>query len=400
MKTKPDILFLNQSQSPLFLEMNVAVADAVDSGVLYTGSFPDGQSGNLTIRNAPAYKKNSGLSRLLSWTKFMLYVTLKSVGLSGSPLVFVNTNPPLLSFLAYFLYKIRKWDYVILVWDLYPDVLVRFNVVSENNLLVRFWKFMNRRSFSHAKVIITIGDNMAETLAQYLPEDSSHQNQDNIYVIPNWVDIDFIKPIPKDENWFAEKYDQSNKLTVLYSGNMGVTHDLDTLVKAAKSLKEQPGISFLLIGRGTAKTSIEEMIENYQLDNIVLLDRQLYETIPFSMSTGDIAVVSLGKGAEGLSMPSKTYFMMAAGCAIIGISKEDSDLCRTIHKYNIGINIEPGDVDAFIEAIHLFNSDPHFLAKCRRNARCAAEKYFSIQAVSEQYQSLLIPLIKSEEKSD
>lgn len=393
-KSPPDIIFLNQSLSPLFLEMNVAVANKIGKGVIYTGSFSDGQIGALTIHHAPKYDMKSGLSRLLAWLKYMVYVTAQCFRLSGKPFVFVSTNPPFLAFLAYLLRKCRKWDYAVLVWDIYPDVLTRFGRLSDRNLIVRLWRTVNRYAYEEAKVVITIGQQMAHTLEAYLPEASAERPI--LCVIPNWVDVELIRPIAPESNWFANRYNQIDKLTILYSGNIGITHDLNAVIVAAGKLKSQWDISFLLIGEGEGRGVIEEAITQNELDNVLVLDKQPYDIIPFSMSSGDVAVVSLAQGAEGLSMPSKTYFMMAAGCAILGISDPRSDLCQTIEQYNIGINVRPGDAEALAEAILRFKTDRDFLRLCRENARRTAVNCFSVEAVQRQYEDLLVPLARQE----
>lgn len=391
---KPKIVFLNQSIDPSFLQLLIGVADRVGECVLYTGSYISGQHDHLRICHAPSYNNSSYFSRLWTWSLYMLYVTLACLFMPGPQLLFVASNPPFLPLLARFLHCIRGWKYIILVWDIYPDVLVRFGVLVEPSLIVKLWRHLNKQALSHAEVVITISQGMAETLqTQFIKNDVPIPN---FQILPTWVDTDRIQPIPKSENWFAQKYQQVEKLTILYSGNMGATHDVSSLVQAAARLKHIDDIAFLLIGGGPGYEIVKEAIVQQRLENVTLLPYQPQEVIPFSMPTGDIAIVSLDSGAEGLSMPSKTYFMMAAGCALLGISQAQSDLANLVQKHEIGVNIAPGDVEALVVEIQHFHKDREYLRQCQTNARYAAVNHFSAEHVLQKYTSLLVSLSREE----
>jgi glycosyltransferase involved in cell wall biosynthesis len=398
MADRPQIVFLNQSLDQSFLQMAAEIAETAGKCTLYTGSYESSRRGNLRIQHAPPYRNASELSRLWTWGMYLVYVTWVCLFTSGKPLLFVGTNPPFLLFLAHLLYHLRGWKYIVLVWDIYPDVLVRFGRLSEQNPIVKVWRWLNRNSLAKAQAVITISQDMARTLQAELERDDSAHRYANIRVIPNWVDTDHVRPIPKSENWFAQQYQQVEKLTVLYSGNMGATHDLDALIKAAKRLCGMDDIAFLLIGNGPGYKAVEGAVAQQNLSNVTLLSRQPQEVVSFSMSTGDVGVVSLDRGAEGLSMPSKTYFMLAAGCALIGVSQTRSGLAQLIEEHRVGVNVVPGDVESLVAAILRFHQDRAYLRQCQINARNIATRYFSAEKAIQEYKALLLPALRSEEQ--
>jgi len=152
------------------------------------------------------------------------------------------------------------------------------------------------------------------------------------------------------------------------------------LPEIANRLKEYPDIHFLVIGEGAGRRSLESECSRLELCNITFLPLQDEAVLKFSLATGDIGIVALAKGAEGISMPSKTYYMMAAGNALLGFSSHDSDLAAIIRDYQCGINIAPGDVDSAVQAILELRDNPVILRQYREHARQAAERHFS-QAV-------------------
>jgi glycosyltransferase involved in cell wall biosynthesis len=76
-------------------------------------------------------------------------------------------------------------------------------------------------------------------------------------------------------------------------------------------------------------------------------------------------------------MPSKTYFSMAAGSALLTISSAASDLARIVAEHDCGVNVDPSDHGAMVVAIRLYRANPALLARHRANARQAAEREFA-----------------------
>jgi glycosyltransferase involved in cell wall biosynthesis len=196
-------------------------------------------------------------------------------------------------------------------------------------------------------------------------------------VIPNWASTDWIKPLAKEKNEFAKKYDQIGKLTVMYSGNLGQTHDIGTILKVAKELKGNDSIRFMIIGDGAKKSIVEQAKSEDDLNNLTVLGFQPETVLPYSLATADIAVITLDKGSEGLSVPSKTYYAMASGAALIALCEEDSEVALTIEKHDCGFVIKPGDTDTMVKAILELLSDKEKLKRYKTNSRSAAEKFYS-----------------------
>lgn len=385
---RPRIVFLNQTLGQTFRQLAVDLADRIGPGVLYAGSEDKQQIGNLTIRHAPRYRSERIASRLWTWGLYLAQTTLACLFMPGKPLLFVVSNPPFTPWIAWMLKRLRGWRYVCLIWDVYPDVLVRFGYLKEQSWIVKLWRALNRLALQNADAVITIGDRMAQTVQQGLRESKTP-----IHVIPCWADTDAIRPLPKSENAFAQQYNQVGKFTVLYSGKMGATHDLDTLLHMARRLRDRDDIGFLLIGGGTKYREIEQIVAEEGLTNVTLLPWQPESLLPISLPTGDVAIISLDQGAEGISMPSRTYFMMAAGCALVGLSHGENDLRDTLETYQCGLSVEAGDVDGLEAALQRFYESPSFLASCRQNARAAAEAVFSHSTIVAQYLELLAPLM-------
>ncbi|OPX22707.1 MAG: hypothetical protein B1H04_04640, partial [Planctomycetales bacterium 4484_123] len=104
--------------------------------------------------------------------------------------------------------------------------------------------------------MITLGRHMAETLRRHLAD----WGDVPLYVIDNWADTDFIRPLAKADNPFARRHGLVDKFVVSYSGAFGATHDMESIVAAAEALLDLPDVHFLLIGGGTRQREVSEVV--------------------------------------------------------------------------------------------------------------------------------------------
>jgi len=100
--------------------------------------------------------------------------------------------------------------------------------------------------------------------------------------------------------------------------------------------------------------------------------------LPFSLTCADFGVVSLKSGAESLSVPSKLYYQLAAGNAIIGITEENSELALIINKYKCGKVTSPGDAEGLIQ--YLLNLNQDAIQKYKDQARIASNDFTNLNA--------------------
>ncbi len=371
-------VFVNQVTGALFIDiLNDFVKKEDCKVILLTGKVEE-----TYIKLAPSvkvyflikYNRTKALNRIYTWSLFTLQTSIKLLFLNKKNELFLVSNPPFIPMLGIILKKIFKQRYHLLIYDIYPDALVNFGYIKKKTFIHNIWSKINKTQFSEAKTVFTISENMSETIQNYTPSVIP-------IVVNNWVDTSFIKPIKKSKNWFIDKYNLKNKFVIMYSGNLGKTHDLESLIEAANLLKKENSIQFLIIGDGVKKILLTKMIENYQLNNVLMLPFQDSDVIPFSMTAADIGVVSLGDGAESLSVPSKTYYMLGAGNCILAIAQQYSELGNLINRYDCGSIFNPGNVHAIADYILKMKNDNPALNIKSKNARNASKKFTTKNAL-------------------
>ncbi len=324
------ILLANQSSGYLMIDIVNAFARSgkYDRTELFAGEIhirPSVPDENVHIIKTVRYDKASTLKRLFTWVGAFVHL-LFCVWRRGKECeLFLVSNPPLNVFIPLFTRK----KYSILIYDLYPDSLVSQRFVKKDSFLAKWWAKQNKKVFAKAAHVFTISDDMKDAVAQYV-------EKEKILVIYNWAHNEHLQPIPKEQNAFLKEHGLQDKFIVLYSGNMGMTHDIDIIVDVAERLRMRDDICFLFIGEGAKKPLIEQKIQEYSLENCLILPFQPLEVLPYSMGAADVAVVTTDANQTGLSVPSKTYSYLSVGAALLCLADKQSELGRMMNEHHVG----------------------------------------------------------------
>jgi glycosyltransferase involved in cell wall biosynthesis len=377
-------------------DLALGLKDAGFDVSVYTG-----QPAFLESRRLPAREEYRGLrihraysrrlsrrgstSRLLNGAT-VATITLFNLLRQGKPdVVLVDSTSPFLLVAAWLLRHLRGVPYVFVVHDVYPDIAIQLGVVKPRAVTTRIWRATYRRVYDAAAHVVVLGPRMRDVVRRSLrPE---HWNKVN--VIPNWADGDSIVPRSREDNPMRKQLGLADKLVVLYSGNIGLSHDMDTLVEAADRLREQQDLRFLLVGGGGRREAVADMLRRKDLKNVIMLPYQPLEKLPYSLTCGDISVVTLERGIEGLSVPSKLYSSLAAGLAILAVMGPGSEVGDVTEGYRCGYRVAQGDVEGLVGAIRALHADPSLLADMRNRARACFESSFTRKMSISRYVSLL-----------
>ncbi len=295
----------------------------------------------------------------------------------------LTTSPPFLQVLGYGIHRLFGLPYVCLIYDLYPDIISELGVLPEDSPLIQFWHGLNQRIWERAAAIVVLSETMKHRLMSNHPELAP-----KITVIHNWADPSLIQPIAKQANWFAQTHNLVDPFVVLYSGNTGRCHDLETLLDAAKLLRQEP-IRFVFIGGGTQYQACQQQAKDWQLEQVLFLPYQDKAVLPYSLTACDLSIVSIGPRMEGLVAPSKLYSALAAGRPIAAICDSDSYLNALFREANCGQTFRHGDSQGLARFIQQLNHDRALAAELGRSGRQYLETHFSPEHIAQDYYHLL-----------
>jgi glycosyltransferase involved in cell wall biosynthesis len=334
----------------------------------------------------PYFDRKTLFRRAVSGVLFVLLVTARlTCSRIRGPLL-IGTTPPFLHLAGWFLKRIRGLQYVCLVQDIYPDLAVRLGYLRDGSRLVKMWRRVNQRVYRDADAIVTLGARMAATIRATLPAWPSSPRVD---VIPNWEDPEIVTSKNRSANWFRQRHGLVDKLVIMYAGNMGLVNDIETLLAAARHLRDRQDVVFLFVGGGAKEGLVLQAVEKDQLANVRLLPYQEREVLSYSLTCAEIGAVTLARGAEGLCVPGKLYTALAAGQAILAIAARASEIADVVEEYRCGVCLSPGDAHGVVDAILDWQGHPDVLRTMQRNARrCFEERFTKPEAAERHYQVL------------
>lgn len=343
-----------------------AYVESYDEVVLIAGSIKRSErklDPQVKIKKICEYDRSSAIKRLATWLKgtYQIYKLLKAE-FQGYEVVYV-TNPPS----AYLSALKLKNIFSIIVFDTYPDALTNIGI-GRGNVIFKLWSKWNRKLFAEAKNVFTLSNGMASRLSQYV-------DRNKIRVVPCWSANSKFKPITKAENPFIVKHNLQDKFVVMYSGNMGVTHNVHVLIECARKLRANKRVQFMLIGNGAKRAELESAINDEQLTNCTILDWLPADELPFSLAAADLGVVSLNDETALVSVPSKTFNLLAVGAPLLCIAPPKSEIAQMIDKYHNGAHYGANDVDKIVTYISKMSSDIELQHYYSQNSLKASRDY-------------------------
>ncbi len=388
-----ELLVINQSIGRLFSDVVNAVVNAGISVKLLSGplTYSDFKNPNLSYIPGCELAKAPSWRRIFTWGIFSVQAVITMMRCRSARALLV-TNPPIVPWLGPAIKKITGMRYVVLVYDIYPDVMERMGMIHAGKFISRVLRKLSAASLRQADFVITLSDDMKSTLLSHL----SPNEPIFIPIIPNWADTRKIRPINRAENPFAHKHGLMNKFVVLYSGSFGAIHDVESIISAAEMLTDLVDVQFVLIGGGTHEKEIGRLAKQKKLPNLLILPIQPTQILQYSLTSADCHIVSISTEFKGISMPSKTYTSLAAGGAIVAVSPPDSDLAKLIKRIDCGICVPPGKPHKLAEAIRRLVADKDLLQRMRQNARRAAENQYDVITGTKSYLELLLPFLNKE----
>ncbi|MGV6813840.1 MAG: glycosyltransferase family 4 protein, partial [Phycisphaerales bacterium] len=266
------------------------------------------------------FDKNFLPGRAFNYLTFVIPMVLSVLFKSKKDTVYLyTTNPPFLGVIGWFVSLFRKHYYVTLLHDAHPQLGVWVGTFKHGSLIERVWMAINQRKYKRSREAIVLCSAAKKLVADTYPVSPEH-----IHVIPNWADGEDLFPIAKSDSQIAQDNGFIDDFILLYSGNMGLYYDFDTVLEAAKLLEDEP-FKLVLVGGGGKKNAIEEHIKEHNLTNVVMLPYQPFERLNESLNSCDASLVTIAKGIEGISFPSKLYTSLAVGKAIVALSEDWSE---------------------------------------------------------------------------
>ncbi|MEL6164724.1 MAG: glycosyltransferase family 4 protein, partial [Cyanobacteria bacterium J06628_3] len=217
---------------------------------------------------------------------------------------------------------------------------------------------------------------------------SKNVPQEKIVQIPNWVDVNFIRPMQQEQNAFRVEHKLENKFVVLYSGNIALTQGLETVVKAAAKLRDISDIAFVIVGEANGLQRLQEECNKCGASNVMLLPFQPRERLPEMLAAADVGLVVQKKNVISFNMPSKIQVLLASGSAIVASVPDSGTAARAIRQSGGGVLVPPEEPSALADAVLDLYKHPEKVKTLGYNSRKYAVEQYAFDQALNNYESL------------
>lgn len=274
--------------------------------------------------NFVGHNKNNLLSRLYGQL-LQTYNFWKSIhrDIGTVDLVFSGTNPIITMFFMAGMRMRKKFKWLVLVHDVFPNNLIPAKLIKGTSFFYRTISYVSDKVYSSPDGMICIGRDMKKLL-----EEKTGVSE-NIKFVPNWSSTENIFDSCKDDNEIINDLGWNNRVVFQFFGNMGRLQGIDNLLKAIK-LTEHENARFLFIGGGSEELSVENEAEKINVSvgyqKIHYYGQLEIEKNNIGLNACDVAFVTLSENMFGLGVPSKAYFSMAADKPLLYVGDEGSEL--------------------------------------------------------------------------
>lgn len=337
----------------------------------------------IRVHPFPGKSKSNLLRRALGFIAFSYAVGIRSVHADGLPFkvdgVLAMSPPLTLGLTGWFTKIIRRAPLVFNIQDVFPDAAIQTGAIS-NKRIIAAAKWLERMSYQRSDAVVLLSQDLRTNIANKIDK-KFHQR---LHVIPNFVDTSAITPQDRMTTYRRE-LGIGDQLVVMYAGNVGFSQSLNLVVDAAARF---PDIAFVINGDGAARKKLEE--DCAQLANVYFGDYQPIERLSEVLATGDIHLVPLRAGLASVSVPSKSYSILAAGRPMLAAIDPGTEIPNMLEQSGAGVAVEPDNSAAFIEALSQLVSKRNQLHEMGASGRTWVETHASPASVAAQYEAIFL----------
>ena len=353
------------------------------------------------------FSKRGLLTRTFDYLRFNVSCTIKAALLPRHDVVICLTTPPFVALVGVILRALKGSKFVLWSMDLYPDLPVAAGILKRNGPLHRILARLDRLALHSADCVVVLGRCMRARVLE------KGVNPKALRMIHPWSDPNEILSIPArvpgqviDEtpvtttgvssqpiqcrpNRYREAWGIGDRYVIQYSGNFGLGHDAQTVFDCMRALKDVDDIRWVMVGDGVMKPMLVDFVHRNSITNVIIRPYQPRKDLSALMSLGDMHLVLMAPGFDGVILPSKLYGILAAARPAVFVGPHESEIARVIEEESCGIVVKNGDTLHLQAVIKMLREDPGLGLKFGQQGRHALETKYSMQHACESWYRLL-----------
>ncbi len=331
-------------------------------------------------------RRGKKLGRLINYFSFTLSILLRVFQLRNYRSVIVYSNPPILPLAAVLGNMLFGTKIVFVAYDIYPEVAYASKSVEPGSLIDKGMRRINGMMYQRLSAVVALTEEMKAFLLANRPGLSA----DRVFTIANWAHEKTCEADAAAYDAFGYEKDQ---FVVSYFGNLGICQDVETLLGAAKQLKNERNIRFLIVGHGAKTEYVAQRIRDEGLCNVQLHGFLTGRSFEQAVAVSSCCVVTLENGLKGMCAPSKFYSYLQGGKPVLAVVEEGSYLQEEILREKIGGAVTLGEDEKLAEIIRHLAKDPAICRQMGARAQALYDDNYAIELGTGKYVELFGKLL-------
>ncbi len=321
-------------------------------------------NGNLTIEwvGSTAFARIRMAGRVANYLTYLALSAPRALSLDPDVVV-AMTDPPVEGIIGAAISRFLGRPFVYNVRDLYPDFPLAAGLLRPG-IWAHRWEEAHRKTLRQASRVIVLGEDMRERIAR------KGVDRSRISVVRDAVR--FSEDLPPADPSVVAEIRNGFRFVIIHAGNLGFYGAWQTLIRIAELL-EPAGVGLVFIGEGALKAKIENSARH--LPNVKFMPFRPASEIPAVMAAGDLHVVTIKRGFEGVVVPSKMYNILANGRPVLALATQDAEIVPLLRRFGFGSAADPDDAPAAAAAVLEILRSPKRLEEMSRAARSLGKSY-------------------------
>jgi colanic acid biosynthesis glycosyl transferase WcaI len=361
------------------------------------------------------FDKRGLVTRAVDYARFNITCAIRALFLPRHDVVICLTTPPFVALVGAILRQIRGTRFVFWTMDLYPDLPVEAGIIRRNGIIHKFLRTIDLICLRSADRIVTLGRCMRQRV------ESKGVPASKISMIHPWSDPNEIAELPVRRletpvdslgstrssptvpcgpNRYRAEWGIGDRFVIQYSGNFGLGHDADTVFGAMLAMKDDDSIRWVIVGDGVMRPAVEAFVSTHNIKNVLLKPYQPREHLGTLLSLGDVHLVLMVPGFDGVILPSKLYGVLSAGRPAIFVGPEGSEIARVISESSCGMVVQNGNSSGLVTVINELRKDPAMGLALGHRGRQVLESKYSMQHACNAWRTLLHELVTTGPSGD
>ena len=326
------------------------------------------------------FGRGSRLGRLTDYATFVLGAARRLLFGSRPDVIVALTTPPMIATVAMLVRRLRGSRIAFWSMDVYPELAFELGVLERTSRAGKLLTAVGRRVLHSADVVIALGESMADRLRRL--------GATRVEVVHNWADESAIVPRPAIDRPARIEWGWHRRLVVLYSGNLGLAHEFDTVLAAAAKLSTaMPNVLFAFVGVGPRLAEVKRAA--HDLSNVEFREYVERSRLGDTLTAADVHLVTLRPNMPGLLVPSKIYGILAAGRPTIYVGPPNGEIADILREGRCGATVSNGDVEGLVATIRDYACDPFRRDVEGKSARAIFEARFTRRKSLDTFRGLL-----------